>query len=108
MASLLLAQQRFRTQQGCVAQAHGTNNNTHNQAEYGPALGTDPEAIAAACERFITRSVHGTRPRDEWRADVGARCVAAAPSACLRRMHPGNALRPAMRVLLFLRPAEPM
>ncbi|KIY99686.1 hypothetical protein MNEG_8273, partial [Monoraphidium neglectum] len=43
------------------------------QAEYGPALGGDPEAMMAGCERFITRQVFGTRPRDEWRADVGAR-----------------------------------
>ncbi|GBF96810.1 hypothetical protein Rsub_09666 [Raphidocelis subcapitata] len=48
------------------------------QAEYGPSLGSDPGAISAACERFITRQVFGTRPRDEWRADVGARYKALA------------------------------
>jgi len=46
---------------------------SHHQAEYGPALGGDSEAIAAGCERFITRQVFGTRPKEEWRQDVGAR-----------------------------------
>jgi hypothetical protein len=36
-------------------------------------LGSDPEAIMAGCERFITRQVFSTRPREEWRQDVGTR-----------------------------------
>lgn len=43
-------------------------------AEYGPGLDTeDPEGFAAALERFITRQVLMTRPKDEWRADIASR-----------------------------------
>jgi hypothetical protein len=48
------------------------------KAEYGPVLGGDPDAVTAGCERFITRQVYGTRPREEWRQDVGARWVAGS------------------------------
>lgn len=43
-------------------------------AEYGPGLDfEDPDAYNAALEKFITRQVLMTRPKDEWRADVAAR-----------------------------------
>lgn len=43
-------------------------------AEYGPGLDMeDPEGFAAALERFITRQVLMTRPKDEWRADIASR-----------------------------------
>lgn len=45
-------------------------------AEYGPGLDAeDPEGFSAALERFITRQVLMTRPKDEWRGDVAARCA---------------------------------
>ena len=45
-------------------------------AEYGPGLDSDdPEDFTAALERFITRQVLMTRPKEEWRADVATRCV---------------------------------
>jgi hypothetical protein len=45
-------------------------------AEYGHGLDSeDPEGFTAALERFITRQVLMTRPKDEWRADVVARCA---------------------------------
>lgn len=50
-------------------------------AEYGPGLDAeDPEGFSAALERFITRQVLMTRPKDEWRGDVAARC--AQPPCC--------------------------
>jgi hypothetical protein len=42
-------------------------------AEHGPGLDLDPEAFMAGIERFVTRQVLMTRPREEWRADVGSR-----------------------------------
>lgn len=43
-------------------------------AEYGPGLDSDdPEDFNAALERFITRQVLMTRPKEEWRADVATR-----------------------------------
>jgi hypothetical protein len=42
-------------------------------AEYGPGLEYDPEAFMAGIERFVTRQVFMTRPRDEWKSDVAAR-----------------------------------
>jgi hypothetical protein len=45
-------------------------------AEYGPGLDSDdPEDFNAALERFITRQVLMTRPKEEWRADVATRYV---------------------------------
>eukprot|EP00775_Hariotina_reticulata_P011897 gene11897-12041_t len=42
-------------------------------AEYGPGLDYDPEAFMAGIERFVTRQVFMTRPREEWKGDVAAR-----------------------------------
>eukprot|EP00878_Enallax_costatus_P046449 GHUV01056457.1.p1 GENE.GHUV01056457.1~~GHUV01056457.1.p1 ORF type:complete len:126 (-),score=19.16 GHUV01056457.1:543-920(-) len=42
-------------------------------AEHGPGLDQDPDCFMAGIERFVTRQVLMTRPRDEWRTDVGAR-----------------------------------
>uniref|UniRef100_A0A383VU44 Kinesin motor domain-containing protein n=1 Tax=Tetradesmus obliquus TaxID=3088 RepID=A0A383VU44_TETOB len=47
-------------------------------AEHGPGLDLDPEAFMAGIERFVTRQVLMTRPREEWRADVGSRYKALA------------------------------
>lgn len=44
-------------------------------AEHGPGLDTDPETFMAGIERFVTRQVLMTRPREEWRTDVGSRYV---------------------------------
>jgi hypothetical protein len=54
-------------------------------AEYGPGLDSeDPEGFSAALERFITRQVLMTRPKDEWRADVAARYAWLLWSAVLK------------------------
>lgn len=43
-------------------------------AEYGPGLDAEgPDAFSAALERFVTRQVLMTRPKEEWRADVVSR-----------------------------------
>eukprot|EP00878_Enallax_costatus_P023171 GHUV01024635.1.p1 GENE.GHUV01024635.1~~GHUV01024635.1.p1 ORF type:complete len:797 (+),score=297.66 GHUV01024635.1:1624-4014(+) len=47
-------------------------------AEHGPGLDQDPDCFMAGIERFVTRQVLMTRPRDEWRTDVGARYKALA------------------------------
>eukprot|EP00877_Chromochloris_zofingiensis_P014605 jgi/Chrzof1/9399/Cz04g01170.t1 len=43
------------------------------QAEHGGSLADDPEEVMAAIERYVTRQLFMTRPRDEWRQDVGSR-----------------------------------
>uniref|UniRef100_A0A061QQX7 Kinesin-like calmodulin binding protein n=1 Tax=Tetraselmis sp. GSL018 TaxID=582737 RepID=A0A061QQX7_9CHLO len=43
------------------------------QAESGSSLLDSEEAIAANIEKYITKQVLMTRPRDEWKADVAAR-----------------------------------
>jgi len=43
------------------------------QAEFASSLGDDEEGLLSCIERFITKQVLMTRPRDEWRLDVGAR-----------------------------------
>jgi hypothetical protein len=74
------------------------------QAEFGPGLDLeDPEAFNAALERFVTRQVLMTRPKEEWRADVAARyacCLAevathrdrVSGSQGCRPMHDGKQL----------------
>lgn len=42
-------------------------------AEHGPGLEEEPDVFMSAIERFVTRQVLMTRPRDEWRADVEKR-----------------------------------
>lgn len=43
------------------------------QAENGSSLLEDEDAIAANIEKFVTKQVLMTRPREEWRTDVSAR-----------------------------------
>ena len=43
------------------------------QAEYASTLLDDDEAIMACVERYVTKQVLMTRPREEWRQDVTAR-----------------------------------
>jgi hypothetical protein len=43
------------------------------QAEHGPGLDAEPELFLEEMEGFVTRQVFMTRPREEWRQDVGAR-----------------------------------
>lgn len=42
-------------------------------AEHGPGLEQEPDAFLAGIERFVTRQVLMTRPREEWRTDVASR-----------------------------------
>lgn len=55
------------------------------QAELGPGLADNPETFMTQVEQFVTKQVFGTRPREEWRHDVGMRCagsgVACRPGA---------------------------
>lgn len=48
------------------------------QAESGPSLDDNPEAFLAGVEQYITKQVFGTRAREDWRSDVGARYRALA------------------------------
>eukprot|EP00873_Tetraselmis_striata_P004861 jgi/Tetstr1/425125/TSEL_015587.t1 len=43
------------------------------QAEYGSSLLDNEEGMAGNIEKFVTKQVLMTRPRDEWKTDVSAR-----------------------------------
>lgn len=50
-------------------------------AAHGSELARDGPAFEAALEKYVTRAVLSGRPREEWRADVGARYRALAASS---------------------------